>query len=415
MQGQQIALTTNNQISVDNGKITISSCALFIAVISIFIQFSTGMFTYYSEISSLVGYAFQIPEFLTFGFAILLLFTNNSRKIPRIFTYILLLYLYAALITFANGYFGTLVLIKKIVEMTYWASIMYIFYNYFRRNEYRDSLATLFFVFHTFLFVLFLITYTNARSASRFSNVDIVLNSSYYIIFALPLALTCKKKANQYIAISTTFIASIISEKRGALLSVLMIIVIWVLCSSEKTSLKKKFGKILIFVFVAFAGFFAFNLLISKYNLSIADRFMNLFSGADDGSGRGEIWSKCFEIITTDNILVSILGRGYDSLMYSGKYNLSFSWPHNDFIQMAMDYGVIGISMFLMLFAELLKTARRLFKSHDDYAVLFLISLIIVFLNCMFSMCFIYPYWILGISSFWGLCLGRAKRAKAVN
>lgn len=415
MQGQQTALTPNSQISVKNRSITISSCALFFAIVSIFIQFSTGMFLYYLEIASLVGYAFQITEFLTFGFAILLLISNSSRSIPKIFIYIIFLYIYAVLITFVGGYFGTLVFIKKIVEMTYWASIMYIFYNYFRWYEYKDSLATLFFVFHLFLFVLFLVTYKSARSESRFSDVDIVLNSSYYIIFALPLALTCKKKVNQYIAIGTTFIASIISEKRGAIVLVLIITVVWFLFSSKKISLKKKLKKIIFLVLVAFAGFFVINFLISKYNLSIVDRFTNLFSGTDDGSGRLEIWSKCFEIMTTDNWYVTVLGRGYDSLKYSGNYILPFSWAHNDFIQMAMDYGIIGFSMFLMLFVELLKTAKRLYKSHDEYAVLFLISLIVVFLNCIFSMCFIYPYWILGISAFWGLCLGREQRVKAVK
>ena len=335
---------------------------------------------------------------------------NNLRIISTKLGVSIVCYLsYAVIITIFNFNFSLYDFIFAFVSVIYWGCTVYLFYVYTLQNGFSNKI----FKFAVFWFILlcaiFLYRYSFYKTDGGFEGKTLLLNNVYYILFLLPFMLLTEKKIWQYLSFGLTFIIAVLSQKRGALIIIVLCAIIWFMSSKQGSVFSSKVKNVIIMSIIGIIVYYLLSYFTESYDLSVTDRLITLINGEDTtGSGRNNIWQKYFSVMKEDGIL-SIIGRGYDANVVSPKYRY-LTWAHNDFLQIMFDYGYFGAFLFLTFVVNIFKKWKRMESKDYEYDLVFLISLIIVFMNGLFSMCFVYPQWILTAAALWGILIGDFNR-----
>lgn len=107
----------------------------------------------------------------------------------------------------------------------------------------------------------------------------------------------------------------------------------------------------------------------------ITSRFSNSFT--DGGSGRVEIWSNAFDTFRSN----PVLGIGINSIREYNLENYSRGvYVHNSLIEVLVETGIIGFSLYMVFWILLLKAAYSLFKKQKKSKYI-LISLLAIFIQ----------------------------------
>lgn len=147
-----------------------------------------------------------------------------------------------------------------------------------------------------------------------------------------------------------SLITLVINASRGAILAITVSTLILLLISKIKWSYK--FSIIILLFSIAALLYYNqyFNLLIYRFEI-------------DDGTGAGRtmIWlTKLKAFYIEKNPLQWLFGLGYN-----GGFKLGFSYAtgfHNDFIAFLIDYGILGLSLFVWALIIPTKEAKREMK-----------------------------------------------------
>lgn len=100
-----------------------------------------------------------------------------------------------------------------------------------------------------------------------------------------------------------------------------------------------------------------------------------------DSSGRDTIYSNLFNAWLNSDIIHLLFGHGFGSTIYiSGG-----SWAHNDWLELLTNFGLLGVSIYLTLFATATKLAFSE-KLYIDKRILLLTILTIWFFTTLVSM-----------------------------
>ena len=191
-------------------------------------------------------------------------------------------------------------------------------------------------------------------------------NQAALVLIGIAIASYYMFVKRKYFFISlTTLCVNIFSlfltASRGGLIALIILFIFILFINISKTTFKEKFrfciGILFIFVIIQF-----FTTYFLDKDILIRIFF---FENYDDGSGRLDIWSNTFELISKDFNLV--FGSGWGS--YFG-YNNYYISVHNTFISMLCDVGII---FFIMFFAPILYSSFRLIKEKKWLPVLVLI------------------------------------------
>lgn len=81
-----------------------------------------------------------------------------------------------------------------------------------------------------------------------------------------------------------------------------------------------------------------------------------------NGSGRITIWKESFEFFLNSKLLTIIIGGGGTfSYKISGTAigSLSISSPHNNYLEILYDYGIVGLTLFIILIINLIKINNK--------------------------------------------------------
>ena len=162
-----------------------------------------------------------------------------------------------------------------------------------------------------------------------------------------------------------------------------------------------------IFVgFVLLGGLYlGLNQFMAKEIESITARIENIKS--DEGSGRGEIYNSVYYEITENQDIISYLfGKGHNEVINS-KGSKGFS-AHNEFLEVAYDYGIIGFIIFLFIFVAILRTCKKP-KIHHHKVAIFL-SFIIFFTFSLTSHTILNTTNIVFLCMFWGYIDAKSKK-----
>lgn len=217
---------------------------------------------------------------------------------------------------------------------------------------------------------------------------------AYYAITLIP-AITTLKGKNKYLFFMITVICSIIAGKRTGMITCILAIVLYILMIGKNFSSKIKtiiFGSILLV-----GAYLALNQIMGKEIDAIVERFESIEE--DDGSGRGELFSNIYnEITSNENFNSFVFGKGHYEVINSKSSN-GFS-AHNEFLEVAYDYGIIGLTIFLFIFVAIYKIYRR--AKERQYKVATFLSFVIFFIFSFTSHTILATTNIAFLCMFWG-------------
>lgn len=183
------------------------------------------------------------------------------------------------------------------------------------------------------------------------SRTEITNNSGYFFVSLIPFAfLFSNKRIIQYsfLAILIFFILS--SMKRGAILigAICIIFLFWQMNKSSKGFVK--FGVVILLAVVFITGY-----KLVEQMLATSDYFRMRLQDTLEGnsSDRDILWRNAWEVFTNRSSFIQVL-FGHANLN-----DLIENSAHNDWLDILLSYGLVGVGLFLNMFFGLYKNIKR--------------------------------------------------------
>ena len=186
------------------------------------------------------------------------------------------------------------------------------------------------------------------------SDIDGVTNNVGYIFVSL-LPLTCfwnNKKVIQYALLAICSFFIIMSMKRGAIITAAAVMLVFIAMTGINNKSKKRFVNLILIIAVVLAVYF-----FVSYLLDTSEYFGKRVEDTLEGysSQRDYLYSYYWNLFWNDsNPLQFLFGRGADGTIHTGH-----NYAHNDWLEILIDQGVIGIVVFLFFWITLIKLWRK--------------------------------------------------------
>lgn len=272
--------------------------------------------------------------------------------------------------------------IASILSFTVPLSIGIVFEIVLRRKILDDdkikNLFVLFFVGTCFLFFFY-------KFSSYYSISGGAIHAVYFIVVLLPIVFIIKNDIYKYIAIFVSLIISVLSFKRGAIISVILISFVFITLRLFEANKKEKlFNVILLFgVFLAVQYYYGQGSRDLEYTIK---RFENLEN--DGGSGREELFNYFIDEINHFSMIDHVFGRGAKAT--SSYYdNLT---AHNDWLELYFDYGVICFMLWGLFWLNNIYKCLKTIKEKNQYTPMYASIIIAYCVMSMVSHVMIYSY-----------------------
>ena len=221
-----------------------------------------------------------------------------------------------------------------------------------------------------------------------------------------------KNKVMRILSIIMVAIVVMLSLKRGGFLALIVGILVYFYIS--QISIKKKKFKI-FGIFIALLGIIALAYFIIYINENVLSGmlFNRMEEAADNGgSGRLDIYKYFIEVIRDSSIPHLIFGRGFLGSTHTGKTTLTC---HNDLLEMIVDYGIIGLILYISFFISLIKLCKKMIKHKHEYAPAMGTSIVIFFISSMVAHIWIYFWFLTEFTLFWGFIIDSIYSTKIKN
>lgn len=354
------------------------SCVREILLLSIVMYFSQGPIlpkgTIITQILLLVIFTISVYYCLK----VMFLEKNNSLFLWTWF---------ALLVLFILGYFFTLELSNsfyfgQIKSIFLFFLPLFPFYYLAKNGKLNESHLLRFFIMMLLVAILNFNYAKDLILESRSSNKeDVVNNISYIFAFLIPYIFLFKKNLTSFFMIAIVSIFVIQGAKRGALIVGTVGILFFIYYKLSNIDYRYRVRG---YIFSVFAIVFLITYLY-RYFLSSEFLISRLSKIEDGGSGRDIIYSNLLKAwYNSDNILNFIFGHGFSStLTLSGTGHFA----HNDWLEILTNFGLIGVSLYLLIFLGLLRIAfQKGFMG--EYKVILLAIISMWFITTLFSMIF---------------------------
>lgn len=232
-------------------------------------------------------------------------------------------------------------------------------------------------------------------------------NASYTLLYLLPFLLCHKKQILRIFAIISCLIIIMYSLKRGGfialLLAVLSYFIVW-----QKTSSTRKFNvsAILLVLPIVFIGLYYLIVYLNDNYLGglVFERLAE--SVESGGSGRLDIYKYYIDSIGDSSIPQLLFGRGWEGSLRVGRMNLTC---HNDFLEVLIDFGIIGLILFILFLVSMVKQLFKMIKNNHEYAPALAASLVMFLSNSMVGHIVIYSNFMFVFSLFWGFIISTSS------
>lgn len=369
---------------------------IFLLIISFALYIFEKSFMFSNEVNgsngSLVTYS--IILMLLFSTITVILHKKNilmnklSKKLTILMIFIYMISLcYAVIYPFGSRYtYGSIILPLFVF---YFTSI----YSYYFKD---DNIITW---IMTFLAIMLSYYFINNYYNNMMYNAEMQNNGSYAILYLTPFMLCHKNKAVKISSIIMVAIVVMLSLKRGGFFALMGGILIYLYISQFKIK-EQKFKIISVFI-VLIVGIILTYLITYMNNTILSGLLFERMeeTTADGGSGRIDIYKYFIGRISDSSILNLIFGRGYLGSTRTGGMSLTC---HNDILEMIIDYGIIGLILYLSFVISLIKLCKKMIRNKHKYAPAMGASIVIFLINSMVSHIIIYPWYLIEFSFFWG-------------
>jgi hypothetical protein len=158
-----------------------------------------------------------------------------------------------------------------------------------------------------------------------------------------------------------------------------------------------------VFLIVLLALSFSF--ISSAIGLDWGGRMEGTVEGG--GSGRVGRYLGYLSLMSSQSAQNWLVGYGYNATHYT-----QYDWAHNDIIEVLFDFGLVGLTFYLLFVSQLIRIFFEMKKYKYRHLDAFAVSLVIFFWGTMFSMLITLPYWFLNIAFFWGWVIADFHNAK---
>ena len=194
------------------------------------------------------------------------------------------------------------------------------------------------------------------------STDEMVISAAYRLVPLFPLLFFIKKNEwFKYCAILIILVIAILGVKRGPIIICAIATIICLWDNLTLTSLRKlRFSHILILLIAISGGYIILSRMIEG-NEFLIYRLEAMLEG--DSSGRDDIYSSYYKFIVSEtNVFLLIFGHGADSTV-----KLLGSYAHNDWLEIGVNQGLFGVTLYLNYFIQLIKQWKKVKISHDLY------------------------------------------------
>ncbi|MEC9209204.1 MAG: hypothetical protein VX762_02130 [Bacteroidota bacterium] len=300
-----------------------------------------------------------VPQALYFIFPVLLLYTiwlQESLSINRLTK----IYISISLV----------VLFFLIIQVLYYQSIEFIYLKgtlrYFAYAAFALYLAKLsekdisiiFILISLFILLTLPLTLYQLILFERGSNIFMHANHfAYVLVICIVFLLKTKGSFIKPILYLILLASLIMAKTTGAILSLLII-----LFHEYHVKIKSIYIKIpmisfaLLFLIVGFS--YSDKIIEQISSLQYLDwGFIKVKALTAQPGGYGSFmwriiyWTQILFAFFDNNFIVILIGEGIDSLTKSNRdiYSFLYTDPHNDFIKILVEYGILGFSFFILL------------------------------------------------------------------
>jgi len=371
--------------------------------------FSVNMFTFGAE------YDWNLPSFLSRGSLILMacivylgVLKLLFAKLDSISGLLVLFGFFSVVSTLINYETQKSNILYAIIIQLLWVAVFFVTYTK-TRKQLKETTVRIILCTFPVVFFMYIFIYLKYMEVSGKGNVNLV----YYVLCFLPFVLCVKKNSIKMIFLLMISFSLLISLKRTAFIA--FVVALFVSYLIDRHILGKKRKKKLVYTLVIFltiiTGIFMYNYIVDAFNLDIILRLQQL--STDGWSGRDIIYRSVWHYQLNSTAGEWLIGRGYNGVSNTSAASyLFFSSPaaHNDFLEILYDYGIIGLSIYLLFCIKLIKHSIKLIRLKSDMAGPFAASLIIFFILSVFSILILYPRYYLYLVLFWAMCFAEDYR-----
>lgn len=213
--------------------------------------------------------------------------------------------------------------------------------------------------------------------------IDKTNNTAYYFVVLLPFLGAYWKDKKFWIWFVVIIIFLLFCVKRGAIVCGIITYVVYLILDTKGGN-KKLFSRI-----VGVAIFSVIIVLIVNYISSASDLLQRrmLSTQEGDSSGRDEIYSNLWNLFINSNAINQIFGYGMSqTVTFVGGY------AHNDWIELLIDEGLLGVASYAAIFFSCLKFYNNNKKNMIiDNRFMFMTAFLCLLFRTTFSMGYLAP------------------------
>lgn len=186
-------------------------------------------------------------------------------------------------------------------------------------------------------------------------DANITNGATGLFLFLLPMLFLIKSNLQKWIMLLLCLYFIIAGAKRGNIIAAaipVLLFVFYALKDARRAPLKR----ILVLVAIIYASVVAYNWFTTN------DFLVYRMEQAKEGnsSGRDEIFAQAWNTwANSDNVGHFLFGYGFDGTLHHIFFNGQGMRVHNDWLEILVDYGLIGVIMYLVIFMSLAKTIRK--------------------------------------------------------
>lgn len=277
-----------------------------------------------------------------------------------------------------------------------------VFSRYMRKEPRLVSYSYILICIYVILLGVTYFTYRE-KMVQSFSNENIAVNSSYFLMYSLPLVMCIRKNTLKYIMMLFILLCVMLSFKRTGSAATLLAIVVYVFVDrflTSKINIKTILGLLLVVGAVVYV-------VISISSLTDGYLLVRFTQAIDNGDSRDELRVIAVKMIINSDFISMLFGHGYDMMMYNSPEKLP---THNDYLEVIYDYGILGFVMYLNFFIQLFVFGRKLLKIKSSYAAPLFASIVLLSLCSFFSHIFLYHHYSSLLVLFWAIVIGDYKQ-----
>lgn len=242
------------------------------------------------------------------------------------------------------------------------------------------------FFFWILLVVFIMIYFSNERNLLEIRETeDVTNNNAFTFVMLFPLIGLFFDKKYKYILVFVMLYFVLMGAKRGAWVCFFIELLLF-FSFSFRSFTKRQSWLGIMGILIGLVATVALVFSLYQSNDYIQYRFDLMVRGED--SGRSYIWNILKNGFQNGSFIQMLFGHGMDSTI-----SIAGMYAHNDWYQLLIDSGLVGVTIYFLMFFSLFKFYFRNKKSMpNNIKFMYLSAVLCWFLKSLFSMGYTSPF-----------------------